>query len=498
MQPSNNAGIRSIQMASSTDSGCDTTCNLCSKHAFGMMSPISIKRRGPAQPTRLVPDFVIPTLAHIEITYACMEDCVMCYNPVRTKPDRGKKALVSKIVSRLARSQVPHTYLIGGEPTYGFSSQELNDYVEELFNAGSSVTIVTNGQIRLKNITSNLACFGVSLHGADAESHDSITRLKGSWERAVATARSYVEEGHDVRIISVVMGRNYDHMYRLAELAWEIGAHAVYYDIYEPGGIGERNSHSASLNLEPTASQLRDAISLILQAKDDFPFRGSIGFGTAVPFCFDERLIERGMQSACGAGTWFCAISSTGDLRVCNQSKTVFGNVLRQDMPDIWTCPELDSNFRDLSWVDEPCSSCPVLSECGGGCKVDEGCESGEFCIDRIVRGLPEETKLKLEKSDLRRFHDFSIPEHHRVLRTSRYLRVVDQYRDQGDVFFKTRYQTVRIQGQEESLIRTIASTSGTFDEGEFLRSFESVASVDELRRFVSVLVKTGAVEVVI
>jgi len=375
---------------------------------------------------------------------------------------------------------------------------ELNDYVEQLFDAGSSVTIVTNGQIKLKNITRNLACFGVSIHGADAETHDSITRLPGSFKRAIDTAKTYVQEDHDVRIIPVVMGRNYDHMYRIAELAWEIGAHAIYYDVYEPGGIGEKNAKNIDLNLQPTPGQLRDAITQILKAKDDFPFRGSIGFGTAVPFCFDHRLIERGMQAACGAGTWFCAISSTGELRVCNQSKSVFGNVLNERMDAIWTSPELDSCFRDLSWVDEPCASCPVLDECGGGCKVDEGCESGEFCIDRIVRGLPEEVKLKLEKGDLRRFHDLSPPSHSRVLQKSRFLRVIDQYRSSGDVFFKTRYQTVRIGRREEAMLRSIEATAGPFDEAAFVQSFKNGGAAAELRKFVSVLVKTGAVEVII
>ncbi len=484
-----------MTLAAHECSTCGSAKGSCSTPAFGMALPKQIKRSGPAIPTKLNPDYVIPTLAHIEITYACMEDCVMCYNPVRTKVNKREKGLVSRIVSRVAAAQVPHTYLIGGEPTYGYSSEELNQYVEELYDAGSSVTIVTNGQLRLRNMSRNLACFGVSIHGADAETHDGITRLPGSWKRAVETARAYVDEGHDVRIIPVVMGRNYDHMYRIAELAWDIGAHAIYYDVYEPGGIGEKN---ASLNLQPSADQLRDAITQILRARDDFPFRGSVGFGTAVPFCFDHRLIERGMQAACGAGTWFCAISSSGDLRVCNQSKSVFGNVLYNRMEDIWTSPELDACFRDLSWVEEPCASCPVLSECGGGCKVDEGCESGEFCIDRIVRGLPEETKLKLQKGDLKRFHSLDPPTHYRVLHRSRYLRVIDQYRNLGDLFFKTRYQTVRIGDVEEKVIRLVEATDGPFDERSLISAFGNAIHVNDLRKFVSVLVKTGAVEAII
>ena len=176
-------------------------------------------------------------------------------------------------------------------------------------------------------------------------------------------------------------------MYRIAQLANDIGAESIYYDIYEPGGIGEVNSHDEHLRMQPTIEELRVAVGQIVAAHDDFQFRGSVGIGTALPYCFDERLIARHMFQNCGVGTYFCAITNTGDMRMCNQSKMRLGNVLERSMREIWTDPLFDEVFRNLSWVEEPCASCPVLHDCGGGCKVDEGCASGELCIDRVVRG---------------------------------------------------------------------------------------------------------------
>jgi radical SAM protein with 4Fe4S-binding SPASM domain len=407
------------------------------------------------------------------------------------------KALVWRIVENVAKAKIPHTYLIGGEPTYGYSKDELESYVNYLFDHGSSVTIVTNGQVRLKGMTSNLACYGVSIHGADAESHDSITRLKGSWRRAVDTAKFYVDEGHDVRIIPVVMGRNHDQMYQIAELAWEIGAEAIYYDVYEPGGIGEQNSSVASLRMQPTAAELHEAIGQIVKARDDFPFRGDIGLGTALPYCFDERLIERGMQATCGVGTWFCAITNTGELRLCNQSRMSFGNVLQRPIDEIWLDPLVDSHFRELRWVDEPCASCPVLEECGGGCKVDEGCASGEFCIDRLVRGLSPDLKQTLSKGDLRRFQDLSVPPHYRISRRSRFLSINRLYEGRGDLFFKTRYQTVRITETEGAVIESILATPGAVSEQALVGAYRSHVPEASIRRFYSALLWTGALEAI-
>ena len=199
--------------------------------------------------------------------------------------------------------------------------------------------------------------------------------------------------------------------------------------------------------MQPSVDELRVAIGQILKAQDDFPFRGDVGFGTALPYCFDERLIERGMQANCGVGTWFSAITNTGEFRLCNQSRMSFGNVLQKAISDIWLDPRVDTHFRALRWVDEPCASCPVLEDCGGGCKVDEGCESGEFCIDRLIRGLSPELKLKLEPSMLKRFHDLSYPAHYRTSYRSRFLAVTRKYAGNGDLFFKTRYQTVACWG---------------------------------------------------
>jgi MoaA/NifB/PqqE/SkfB family radical SAM enzyme len=317
-----------------------------------MVDPYLIERAGPAvTSTRVEPLFTFPTLAHIEITYACMEDCVMCYNPTRAKVTDRDKALVWDVVRSIGASRIPHTYLIGGEPTYGYRKSELEDYVDYLSDCGSSVTIVTNGQIYLKGMTDRLACYGVSLHAAEPGMHDAITQTPGSWNKAVRTAREYVQEGHDVRIIPVVMGMNHDQMYRIAELAWNIGAESVYYDVYEPGGIGEINSGDVSLRMQPTTHELSTAVGQIVQAHDDFPFRGSVGFGTALPYCFDARLVERNMLANCGVGTYFCAITNTGDMRLCNQSKMVFGNVLQRPLEDIWMDPDVERLYRSLRIV---------------------------------------------------------------------------------------------------------------------------------------------------
>lgn len=203
------------------------------------------------------------------------------------------------------------------------------------------------------------------------------------------------------------------------------------------------------------------------------------------------------MLANCGVGTYFCAITNVGDFRICNQSKMRFGNVLEQPIDQIWTSDAIDDYFRTLKWVEEPCSSCPVLEDCGGGCKVDEGCATGEFCIDRIVRGLSPELKLSLSQRDVHHGQpETTFPPEMRRFRPSRYLAVTDKYADQNDIFFKTRYQTIRISADEQAVLETILEAEGTIDEERLVRAYAHQVAPRDMRQFVSTLAKVEAIDV--
>lgn len=84
---------------------------------------------------------MIPHLCHIDMTYARNEKCIFCYNPERAK--LGDLSAIDRIIRSVAESQIPHVYLIGGEPSL-LPVEKFNEYIE-LLSEHSSVTIVTNG-----------------------------------------------------------------------------------------------------------------------------------------------------------------------------------------------------------------------------------------------------------------------------------------------------------------------------------------------------------------
>jgi radical SAM protein with 4Fe4S-binding SPASM domain len=427
----------------------------------------------------------IPHLCHIELTYACNEKCIFCYNPERAK--LGDLSTIDQLVRSIAVSQIPHVYLIGGEPSL-LPVEKLNEYIE-LLSPSSSVTIVTNGLKRLDGISSKLACFGVPIHGANAKTHEFLNQSPGSFEKTLETIRRYVGEGHDVRCIPVLTGYNYDQMYEIIGIAAGIGMESIYIDRYEDGGIGAVNSRGYTL--KPTSEQFHIAVGQIVQAKHDFAvFDGKVGFGTAIPYCLDERMITEGITSNCGVGTYFCAINPKGEFRMCNQSQLVFGNVMKESIETIWNKPALDI-FRDLSWVGEPCKSCELLLDCTGGCKVDSNC-SDRFCIDYAVRGLSKPVAELVTKVKHRKMAE-EYPESYRNFRPNRFMKLTTRYPEK---FLVTRYQTVKLDEMALEMAQAIISES-LIGERELVARFSELVDEHEIRLFVSKMLQVNALDLI-
>lgn len=425
----------------------------------------------------------VPHLCHIELTYACNARCIFCYNPERAK--LGDLSVIDRIVRSVAESQIPHVYLIGGEPSL-VPTEKLNEYIE-LLSEHSSVTIVTNGIKRLRDISQKLACFGVPIHGANAKTHEFLNQAPGSFRKTLDTIRSYVDEGHDVRCIPVLTGYNYDQMYDVIDIAADLGMESVFVDRYEDGGIGALNSRDR--RLKPTIDQFRTAVGHIIRAKYRFRvFNDRIGFGTAIPYCLDERLIAEGMTANCGVGSDFGAINPRGEFRMCNQSQLVFGNVLREPIDIIWNKPSLDI-FRDLSWVDEPCASCELLLDCTGGCKVDTNC-SNRFCIDYAARGLSKPAADLITKIH----HPSAIdtyPDGYRIFQPNRYMKIITRYPEK---FLVTRYQTVKLDSMALEIAQAILHET-IRDERVLIRRFADSVDEREIRIFVSRMLQVNALD---
>lgn len=391
------------------------------------------------------------------MTYACNSRCIFCYNPSRTSPLNVQ--VVWGVLRSLQKSQIPLVQLIGGEVSL---LPELNQFVEFLAPT-SNVSVVTNG-IVYRELTPNLAGIFISLHGT-REMHEHLTQHPGSYDVITDNIARYAAVGHHVHADVIMTSQNYTQLYEIARIARELGMQAIYINRYESGGLGAANSRV----LMPTLRQFRVGLDQMIKAREELGI--AISFGTATPFCADERLLAAGLEFNCGMASWFAVIGPNGDFRICNQSKRVYGNVLERPLEDLWISPQLD-DYRDLRWVTGACASCEVLPVCGAGCRVDTTVEA-EYCPDffvrRAMRPLRNLDKALLDQFGADRSADavpVETPAVYRRFRVEPFVKVNDQHEEER--YIVKRFDTLVSDEVGCELVRMIQS--GAVEEGDLVR----------------------------
>ena len=135
------------------------------------------------------------TSVMMELTYNCSEQCIHCYNIGATRNDnevshRNAPQELSlkdyqRIIDELMDQGLTKVCLSGGDPFSKPIAWELIDY---LYHKGIATDIYTNGQ-RLINDVERLANYfprtvEISMYSGDADTHDAITRINGSWKKS--------------------------------------------------------------------------------------------------------------------------------------------------------------------------------------------------------------------------------------------------------------------------------------------------------------------------
>lgn len=414
-----------------------------------------------------------------------MRNVFFCYNPYRDSPINYEQ--IDSIVQSVSKSKIPHVYLIGGEPSL-LNIERLNDYIQKL-SKNSSVTIVTNGLKYMEDLSNDLACLGVAIHG-DAETQEWLSGIEGGYSKTVANIEKYVANGFDVRCIPVLTSKNYEQIYDIIKLAKGLGMESVFVDKFEIGGMGLDMANQ----LKPSLEEFKISLKQMIKARDDFNI--PVGFGTAIPYCLDEKLIEEDMFANCGVGVTFGAVNPDGDFRICNQSEIVYGNVLEEPIEKIWNKKSLNE-FRDLSWTDSPCDDCILVTECTGGCKVDLSC-SPTYCIDYHIRenrddlvSVDKVEKLwkKREKLLEKRSTEISVPTYYRKYKVDDYTKINDKHKEK---YVVTRYQTVVVEDFVFTVLKSLID--GCLSESELIKKFQNDIEEKDLRELLTNLETIGAI----
>jgi radical SAM protein with 4Fe4S-binding SPASM domain len=320
-----------------------------------------------------------------EITQRCNHACLHCYNVWHgggTYP-RGELDTVQtlELLARaLEQTDCRSVTLTGGEPLL---RADLADILEFLQLRHVQVTVISNGRLLDQATSARLVQLGVGLFelpllGHEPGVHDELSGSPGAWE-AVLDAMANVRQQHGQFVAAIVATRkNLDHLHETIRLAFAFGARGIMLNRFNPGGRGRDHLEE----LLPTAEQIRQALSIAEAASIEYrlPISCSIPIQ---PCLVDLRQFPHLGFGFCAAGSEraYYTLDPLGNLRPCNHTDIILGNLFSASFADIINSPHMQA-FACA--VPRFCTNCSRRAECLGGCKA-----SAQVCYGSLTAQEP-------------------------------------------------------------------------------------------------------------
>jgi MoaA/NifB/PqqE/SkfB family radical SAM enzyme len=297
----------------------------------------------PAQPspyTRLVEKAfaeAIPLSAQFEITYRCNHLCTFCYN----SPSGARELTTPQIfetLKKISEFGVLYLTLTGGE---ALCHKDFFKIAGEVRRLGIALRIYSNGYLMAdRTVVKRIADLNpleveISIHGARAETHDALTKIKGSFQKTVTAIRNLREAGIKVQLKTPITKINQHELFEIRDLADQLGSYLIFDAVITPKDDG---------NLDPLA----------LRPDDEFlqkywgEWYADLHHGKLPPrqnHCASDKA-----EANCGAGRAGFTIDPYGNVLPCVALRRKIANVLEiESFEQIWGTSPVLRDVRDLA-----------------------------------------------------------------------------------------------------------------------------------------------------
>ncbi len=257
------------------------------------------------------------------------------------------------------------------------------DILREAGERSFEVTLQTNGTLIDKKIAERLSQLptlrvDISLYGAGEETHDSITGVKGSFQRSLKALRTLREKGVPLMIKTLVTSENVAEKEGILDLSRQLEIPVLFSPIVFPRNDQNREPLRFRLSDEQLAEFVEFELEHLASFYRDWKELDSSGIEELAKSFLVGPLDEDGTISrSCGAGITAFAINPYGDIYPCVAFPYVVGNIAEESFMQVWkNSKELeDLRSRDLE-MSESCLGCRYLDSCAI-CKAISYLEEG-------------------------------------------------------------------------------------------------------------------------
>lgn len=279
----------------------------------------------------------VPLTCQFELTYRCNHLCTFCYN----SPTGQKEMTTPQIFETLRKVSefgVLYVTLTGGE---ALCHRDFFKIAAEVRRLGMALRIYTNGYLladkkmlaRVKDLKPIEV--EVSIHGARPETHEALTRIKGSFQKTVTALENLVEAGIKVNLKCPITRLNQDELFGVLEIGDRLGLYVTFDAVITPKDDG---------NLDPLSLRPDDEFLKKYWAEDFIKLhRGKLPPRTN--HCASDRV-----EANCGTGRSGFTLDPYGNILPCVAFRRKVGNVLEiESFDEIWRNSPVLKEVRDLS-----------------------------------------------------------------------------------------------------------------------------------------------------
>jgi MoaA/NifB/PqqE/SkfB family radical SAM enzyme len=278
----------------------------------------------------------LPLNCQIEITYRCNHLCTFCYN----SPSGAREMTTEQIFEVLRKVSdlgVLYCTLTGGE---ALCHKDFFKIAGEARRLGMALRIYSNGYLLADKMVvrrvRELHPFEVeiSLHGARAETHEALTKIRGSFAKTIKAIENLREAGIKTILKCPITRLNQNELFEIRDLARGLGREVIFDAVITPKDDGD---------LDPLA----------LRPEDGFIEKY---WGEWYSLLHDGRVPPRGNHcesdgsTNCGTGFSGFTIDPYGNLLPCVAFRRKIANVLEvDDLRSLWARSPVLHEIRDLN-----------------------------------------------------------------------------------------------------------------------------------------------------
>jgi len=329
---------------------------------------------------------MIPQLKTValHITNECSHSCPMCYATSDCQVKReGNIHKLKKISTIFKQAGVSEICLVGGDPAEYTKMLELLKHLKGELDLDVSILSNTHNYqgCSIEEVATNVFSLEATIHSPIPEKHDRFCGRENAYHNVISNLKIYDGVRTPEQKLGIVLNLMSHNNHQLSDtvesvLNQGIGVDYVLIQRIAPFYRGKFFQ----------SSMTKEKIVLGMMEVDKINKKLGIetSFVDAFPYCLIPEEYHSYLTN-CDWGYGTVACDMDGNLSRCAMSPEYkLGNVLYENVIDIWENDPSLKTFRAKKFLPEECHNCTYLGKCGGACSMS--CGSEQHNVDILVK----------------------------------------------------------------------------------------------------------------